>query len=287
MLGKKAPKFSIKFPFPAFPAFPWRRRVVRVNAGKHLGSAPTSTAVLPEVKTEPYSVSLAQSDADRRAAFRLRFRVFNLEMNEGLQSSYQTEQDTDAFDPVCDHLIVRHSATGEIVGTYRMQTGKMAARNLGYYSAREFEFTPYNPLRAQLVELGRACIDPAHRKYEVLMLLWKGIARYAVDRNARYMIGCSSISTQDPCLGSAMYAKLQSMLAPEEFRTIPQAAYSFPLSAPGADANPPKLLRTYLSIGARICGPPAMDREFQTIDFLTLMDLNSLTPATRSRLIRQ
>lgn len=284
MLGKKAPKFSIKF---SFQAFPWPRRAVRLNAGKHIGSAQASAAVFPEVQAVPYSVSLAGSDADRRAAFRLRFRVFNLEMNEGLESSYQTEEDTDAFDPVCDHLIVRHSASGEIVGTYRMQTGKMAARNLGYYSAREFDFAPYHPLRAQLVELGRACIDPAHRKYEVLMLLWKGIARYAVQRNARYMIGCSSISTQDPGLGSAMYTKLQSMLVPKEFRTVPQAGYSFPLSCPGVDANPPKLLRTYLSIGARICGPPAMDREFQTIDFLTLMDLNSLTPAIRSRLIHQ
>ena len=35
----------------------------------------------------------------------------------------------------------------------------------------------------------------------------------------------------------------------------------------------PKLLKTYLAIGARICAPPAWDREFGTIDFLTLLDL--------------
>src|SRR6202012_5713025 len=32
-----------------------------------------------------------------------------------------------------------------------------------------------------------------------------------------------------------------------------------------------KLLRAYLAIGAKICGPPAIDREFGTIDFLTLL----------------
>ena len=39
----------------------------------------------------------------------------------------------------------------------------------------------------------------------------------------------------------------------------------------------PKLLRTYLAIGARIAAPPAWDREFRTIDFLTLLDLKLLS----------
>src|SRR5579872_5101864 len=66
-----------------------------------------------------YSVCLAETDRERRAAFRLRFQVFNLEMREGLESSYETGEDTDPFDGICDHLIVRHAPTGEVVGTYR------------------------------------------------------------------------------------------------------------------------------------------------------------------------
>ena len=228
---------------------------------------------------------LAQTETERRAALRLRFRVFNLEMREGLEHSYQTGEDTDPYDAICDHLIVRHNATDEVVGTYRMQTGMTAARNLGYYSAQEFMFGPYEPLRSQIVELGRACIHPEHRKGEVLMLLWKGIARYAVERNARYLIGCSSISTLDAAIGSAMYEKLKPMLAPEELRTLPQASHDFPLTGAGVEVQPPKLLRTYITVGARICGPPAIDRDFQTIDFLTLMDLNTLSPAVRSRFL--
>jgi putative hemolysin len=37
------------------------------------------------------------------------------------------------------------------------------------------------------------------------------------------------------------------------------------------------LLAAYLALGAGICGPPAIDREFKTIDFLTLVDLHSPT----------
>jgi putative hemolysin len=42
---------------------------------------------------------------------------------------------TDPFDAVCDHLLVEHPPTGQIVGTHRLQTGLNAEANLGYYSA--------------------------------------------------------------------------------------------------------------------------------------------------------
>ena len=47
----------------------------------------------------------------------------------------------------------------------------------------------------------------------------------------------------------------------------------------------PKLLKTYMALGARICGPPAWDREFGTIDFLTLLDLKLLSPSARNRFL--
>jgi putative hemolysin len=47
--------------------------------------------------------------------------------------------------------------------------------------------------------------------------------------------------------------------------------------------RPPKLLSAYLSLGAKICGGPALDREFKTIDFLTFLDLDALSPATVAR----
>src|ERR1041384_4018554 len=95
-----------------------------------------------------YRLRFAESLEDLEAAYRLRFLVFNLELGEGLERAYKNGHDTDEFDAVCDHLIVEHRPTREIVGTYRLQTGSSAARNLGYYGAREFDFAPYEPLRA-------------------------------------------------------------------------------------------------------------------------------------------
>src|ERR1035437_2501980 len=107
-----------------------------------------------------YRLRLAESAADRDAACRLRFKVFNIELGEGLADSYNTGLDTDQFDLFCEHLLVEDkqetNPARRVVGTYRMQSGATAARNLGYYSEQEFDFAPYEPLRAGILEPGRA-----------------------------------------------------------------------------------------------------------------------------------
>jgi putative hemolysin len=252
-----------------------------------------------------YRVRLAESAADREAACRLRFRVFNIELGEGLESSYQTGLDTDEFDPVCEHLLVEDkqetSPLRRIVGTYRMQSGTTAGRNRGYYSEQEFSFAPYEPLRPGILELGRASIDREHRTPEVLTLLWRGIAQYATDMGLRYLIGCSSLTSQDPAEGWQMYCQLEHYRVSPEFATEPTASFACPSEKAGESAQHlpnapeanivesqvkvPKLLKTYLAIGARIGAPPAWDRAFGTIDFLTILDLKTVSPSARHRFL--
>ena len=132
-----------------------------------------------------YALRLAHSPAEVQSAQALRFQVFNLELNEGLAQSYATGLDADPFDAVCDHLLVEHLPSEQIVGTYRLQTGVSAGKNLGYYCAQEFEFGVFEPLRGEILELGRACVHRQHRNLIVLWLLWKGIADYAKERAVR------------------------------------------------------------------------------------------------------
>jgi putative hemolysin len=232
-----------------------------------------------------YATRLARNVDEVRAAQALRFQVFNLELNEGLEQSYATGLDEDPFDAVCDHLIVEHLPSANIVGTYRLQTGPNAAAHLGYYCAQEFEFQVFEPLRPEMIELGRACVHPQHRN--VLGLLWKGIADHARQHGARYLFGCSSITSQDPAAGASAYADLcRKHLVQPQWRTRPLAAYDCSLSQLAAEpVKIPKLLRAYLTLGATICGPPALDRQFKTIDFLTLLDLNTLHPLARQKFL--
>jgi putative hemolysin len=259
-------------------------RKAQPTRGEHAAS--TSAAWL-ELRQGSYHVRLASGEDDLIAALRLRFEVFNLELNEGLEDAFRTGHDVDEFDAVYDHLIVEHTPSHRIVGTYRLQTGMAAALNSGYYSEREFDFTPYEQLRPEVIELGRACIHREHRSTDVLYLLWRGIARYAIHQRARYLIGCSSLTSQDAAQGTAVYDVLRDYLADLELRTAPQPQFAMPLvPSNGADYKVPKLLRTYLAIGAKICGPPAIDREFKTIDFLTLLDLGELHPRIEARFLK-
>ncbi len=239
---------------------------------------PTSSAssTLQTRRAPAYSVRLTSSHADLRAAQALRFEVFNLELDEGLVQSYDTGLDADPYDNICDHLIVEDTTDGSVVGTYRLQTGQRARSALGYYSEREFDFSPFEATRGEILELGRACIHNRHRNFAVLNLLWKGVGTYARDHGARYLIGCSSFTTQDAAVGAAAYQSLLPHLAPHAWQTRPKPEFACPLDALAATGpHVPRLLSAYLALGAAICGPPALDREFKTLDFLTWIDIQA------------
>jgi putative hemolysin len=253
-----------------------------------------TTAVLsqdcdgPITSSPSFSVCLAQNVADLEECQQLRYQAFNRELGEGLAASERTGLDRDRFDWVCDHLMVRDVSSGVLVGTYRMQTGYRAQGNLGYYSEQLFDFSPFEAIRGELLELGRACVHSDYRNTMALAMLWKGIASYAALCNARYMIGCSSITSQDESEGAALFEQLrEKYLAPVGLRTLPQELHRCRASEnilhAAAIPEPPRLFRAYLDISARLCGPPAIDREFGTIDFLTLLDLQVIPPRLRNR----
>ncbi|PYU49394.1 MAG: hemolysin [Acidobacteria bacterium] len=216
---------------------------------------------------------MAQTLEDVIECQRLRYLVFNCELGEGLDGSSLWGLDRDRFDFVCDHL------------TYRMQTGYRAKGNLGYYGEQFFDFSPFEPMRSEVLELGRACVHEQYRNTSVLHMLWKGIVRYARSCGARYLIGCSSLSSQDENEGIALYESLREkyFVAPS-LRTLPvEGRRCKPSGAQAQPPRPPRLFQAYLDISARVCGPLAIDREFKTIDFLTLVDLQALPDRVRKR----
>jgi putative hemolysin len=234
--------------------------------------------------TPSFRLSLAQNMDDLTQCQRLRYLVFNCELGEGLSGSEACGLDRDPFDLICDHLMVHDAASGNLVGTYRMQTGYRAKGNLGYYSEQLFDFGPFEPLRGEILELGRACVHEDYRHTTALFMLWKGIASYAALCNARYLVGCSSITSQNENEGMALFRQLcHKYLAEPALQTAPKPAFQCQETGPIAPPSPPRLFRAYLEISARLCGPPAIDREFRTIDFLTILDLQAIPTRVRGR----
>lgn len=232
-----------------------------------------------ELREGKYLVRFANSWEELDEVLRLRFDVFNLELGEGLEASFHTGRDLDEHDLACHHLLVIEAATGKVVGTYRLQTGAMAAAAKGFYSATEFDLSrlPLEVLEDS-VELSRACIARDYRNTQVLFLLWKGLASYIAFNRKRFLFGCCSLTSQNSNEGKLAMDMLQREgHLHSDYVVPPKAGFEcyptdFVVESP-YDIKLPKLFRSYLRIGAKVCGPPAIDRQFKTIDFFVLFDL--------------
>jgi len=252
-----------------------------------LANYPGSRSEIPpgEIVEGSYAVRFAANVGELDELLRLRFRVFNLELDEGLAQSFLTGRDLDPFDAQCHHLIVVHRPSEKIIGTYRIQTTEMARAARGFYTATEFDLSrlPEEILYAA-VEVGRACIEREHRLKPVLFLLWKGLARYMRHNRRRWLIGPCSLTSQDPWDGKRA---LDLLVARGKLRTDLEvnAQPGFECVWGGEDPEPeraaalelPALFEMYLRYAGRVVGPPVVDREFKTIDFFVLFDVDELS----------
>lgn len=256
--------------------------------------ATIQTQQIQPIRTGNLEVRLASNLVELDAAMRLRFEVFNLELEEGLHSSYERGYDTDAYDAYCDHLIVKDLELDEVVGTYRLLRQSMANRNIGFYSENEFELAglkqAVEDAGGELLELGRSCIAQTHRSFSTINLLWNAISRYAIERGISHLFGCGSLHLTDAAQVQQVYAYLKEKhFATEEYRVFPQPGCRMPVYGDGAVSADPRatmklispILKGYLRTGAVVCGAPAYDREFGTADVLVLMEMKNLADRYR------
>ena len=236
-----------------------------------------------------YAVRYARGVEELDEVARLRFRVFNLELHEGLDESYLTGRDLDAFDAQCHHLVVEHRPSRTIIGTYRIQTTGMAEAARGFYTASEFDLSRLpRSILDRAVEVGRACIAREHRLKPVLFLLWKGLALYMAHNRRRFLFGPCSLTSQDPWDGKRALDLLERRnLVRRDVDVRAQPGFecvwsgSDPDPGKGARLELPPLFEIYLRYAGRVVGPPIIDREFKTIDFFVLFDVEALAPRAR------
>jgi putative hemolysin len=243
------------------------------------------------IATSRYEVRFAKSPEDLDRLLRLRYEVFNLELHEGLDGAHASGRDEDEFDRRFHHLMILERSTGAVVGTYRMQTGEMAAAG-GFYSAGLFDVAALpEPILRSAVEVGRACIAKPHRNGRVLHLLWRGLAAYLTRNRKTRLFGCCSLTSQVKALGAALHAHLEGKGAVHPtLRVMPRAEHACGGTLPSpltphpwsltAPPRIPALFQAYLTLGAKALGPPAIDREFKTIDWLVLLDVLELDQLT-------
>lgn len=230
-----------------------------------------------------FTVAPARNAEEIRASQRLRYRVFAEEMGAHIDDG-GSGLDRDGFDPHCRHLIVRDTRSDAVVASTRLLDDAAAAAAGGFYSAGEFELGMIHALPGRALELGRTCVDPAYRNGATIAALWQGVAGLITGEGYDYLFGCASIGLDDGgARAHAMLATIRArhMAAPRHrvrpYRALPRAD----LSAASLAATPvrmPPLLKAYISLGARACGEPYWDPDFQCADVFMLLDVRELNP---------
>jgi putative hemolysin len=214
-----------------------------------------------------------------REAQALRYAVFSSEFNAHLESS-EPGLDSDAFDNHCSHIGVRDLSSGRLVATTRLLDHD-AARGLGgFYSEAEFNLHGLAGLKGPILEIGRTCVDPAFRNGGTIAVLWAELAEVLNEGHYRYLMGCASISMQDGGIqAEAIMQRLRERyLCTEHLRAEPR--HPLPRRAlPGnVIAQMPPLLKAYMRLGAKICGEPCWDEDFQVADVFILLKRDQLCP---------
>lgn len=240
----------------------------------------------PEEESGRYALALAQAPAEVSAAQRLRHLVFFSEPGV-VPATPPGRLERDSFDGYCDHLLVREVATGEMVGTYRILPPAGARAAGGLYAETEFDLSRMRSVLPDTAEIGRACVHPDHRDGgQVIALLWSGLQDYLLRGRFGYAIGCASVPAREPERAAALSRTLLARYLGEH-RAAPIRPFDFAQYGATLRAPIPSLLRSYLRLGATICGPPASDPVFATVDFLLLLPLRAASFRHAERIIRR
>ena len=246
-------------------------------------------------------VRLARSYREIKIAQALRYHVFYEEMSAVADAqALATRRDTDAFDAICDHMLVldhdsmvRTKKLGrkrpQIVGTYRLLRQDVAESQGGFYTADEYDLQPLldNKSHLNFLELGRSCVLKPYRNKRTVELLWHGVWSYILMHGIDAMVGCASLEGTDPDrLALPLSFLHHHCLAPEEWRVRAlEARYTEMNRMPKdqVDARAalhalPPLIKGYLRLGATVGEGAVIDYQFGTTDVLITMPVSELNP---------
>jgi|TARA_A100001391_G_scaffold53358_1_gene32601 putative hemolysin len=268
-------------------------------------TAPFSAAAplaAPLARLGQFAVRLARTDAERFAAYRLRYEVFHRE--RGVNAPWMDHAnhiEADAFDPHCDHIIVIDTAaralgeTPPIVGTYRVMTSP--APGLGWYADGEFALGPLLARHPgqRFCEVGRSCVAPAYRSMRTIDALWCGLWSYACLNGIDAYFGAASFPGTDPRAHAPALSHLyHTARAPFDWQAPARAGQAIPMDMlPGAMTDRhaalramPPLVRGYLRVNAVFSSHAFVDEKFGTTDVFVLARFAAAPMAYRKRVER-
>lgn len=240
-----------------------------------------------------FTVRLARTDADLRAAQRLRYDVFVEELGgDGALVDHDARLERDRFDPYFDHLLLADEARGGlIVGVYRVLRDDQAAQAGQFYSEDEYDIGVLKSSGRRVMELGRSCLAQGYRGGAAMYHLWNGLAHYVADHDIDILFGVASFHGTDPkALAQPLSLLHHRHLAPEALRVRALPEHFQPLDILPEDQidrraamlKVPALIKAYLRLGGFIGEGAYVDTAFNTTDVCLVMDTARMNARQKS-----
>lgn len=236
-------------------------------------------------------VRLARDALEVDAAQALRYRVFYSEMSaRPTPEMSAVKRDFDAFDGLCDHLLVidheRGPGPDRVIGTYRLIRRPAAAAAGRFYSQDEYDVSPLIDYPGEILELGRSCVDAGYRTRPTMQLLWRGIAAYVFSHDIALMFGCASLPGTDvQSLALPLSYLYHNHLAPPELRPValPERYTDMRLREKDSFEDRaavgllPPLIKGYLRLGGFVGDGAVTDHQFNTTDVCIVVKTDLVT----------
>ena len=232
------------------------------------------------IQSPTYALRLARDDDDLLAAQRLRYRVFVQELGgDGPLVDHVQRLERDQFDALADHLLLidpLRPKGDDVVGVYRLLG---SGQNDRFYSEAEYDLTPLRQSGRKLLELGRSCLDPAHRGGTAMYHLWHGLAAYIATHQIEVLFGVASFHGRDTtALRQPLSYLHHHHLAPPELR-VRARTYAPMNLLPLAQIDrrlamlaTPALIKSYLRLGGMVSDGAYVDAAFNTVDVCLVLD---------------
>lgn len=244
------------------------------------------------------TIRLAETERDRRAAERLRYRIFVEELGgDGPLVDHEGRFERDRFDPHYDHLVLIDTrrdaeALDHVVGVYRLMPDERARAIGGFYSEEEYDLSVLFSSGRRLLELGRSCVHPDYRGGVALLRLWTGLGEYVMRTGAEILFGVASFHGTDIGQLAMPLSHLHyNHLAPPELRVRARPEVFQPMDLvpadmidrPAAIRAVPSLIKSYLRLGGFVGEGAFIDRVFNTTDVCLVLDTARLSGRDRAR----
>ncbi len=243
---------------------------------------------MPDPNTR-FTVKLAETPAELRAAQALRYDVFVRELGAGgAMVDHEAGLEIDRFDPFFDHLVAIDDATGVTIGVYRLLRDDQARAAGQFYSEDEYDLSVLRASGRRLLELGRSCLHAEYRGGVAMFHIWQALSRYVDDHGIDVLFGVASFhGTDAQALAGPLALLHHRHLAPTDIRVRSRVFQPMDLVAEAqldrrrAMIQTPALIKAYLRMGGFVGEGAYIDHSFNTTDVCLILDTARMNPRQR------